>query len=135
MKQKECRVFLHPICLYCNRRPERSWQCDIFFVDAILRILLMRWCVLCSLMSVYLSNPKPIYKITINHLQLPKIIFIYTLIDLSRLAVASQATSGCQSQANTGPLCAANCCIHFSVLRTSHNCTLPFSDTAANMYG
>lgn len=59
---------------------------------------------------------------------------IYTFMVLSLLAVANQVTSGCQSQANTGPLWAVYCCKHFSVLRISHNWTLPLSETAEKVY-
>lgn len=56
-----------------------------------------------------------------------------TLTVRSRPAVANQYfTSGCQSQANTGPLWAVNCLTYRSFLRKSHICTVPFSDTAAN---
>lgn len=60
--------------------------------------------------------------------------WVFTFIVLSLLAVANQLHSGCQSQANTGPECAVNWCVHLSGRRTSHSCTFPFSDTAANAW-
>ena len=62
--------------------------------------------------------------------------FCFTLTARSLPAVASHVlTSGCQSQVKTGPLWPVNCFSHRSCLRRSHNCTVPFSVTAAKPLG